>query len=116
VMGQYHPDHHEVDAGTVARATYVPDLRGRLEQDAGAYINAREQGAIEADHAHAELGEVVAGVAPGRTDETEITLLDSGGTAIETVAAAKLLYDRAREAGRGHTLELSPASEAFPGR
>jgi Predicted ornithine cyclodeaminase, mu-crystallin homolog len=115
VMGQYHPERNEVDAGTVARATYVPDLRGRLEQDAGAYINALETGAIEADHAHAELGDVVAGAAPGRTDETEITLLDSGGTAVETVAAAKLLYDRACEADRGRTLELSPASEAFPG-
>jgi alanine dehydrogenase len=115
-MGQYHPERREVDAETVARATYVPDLWGRLEQDAGDYLRAIEEGAIDADHAHAELGAVVAGEAPGRTDEREITLLDSGGTGIETVAAAKLLYDRAREAGLGRTLELSPASEAFPGR
>ena len=45
-----------------------------------------------------------------------LPLFDSGGTGIETVAAAKLLDDRAREAGVGTTLELSPASEAFPGR
>jgi alanine dehydrogenase len=42
-------------------------------------------------------------------------MFDSGGTAIETVAAAKLLYDRAVATGRGRSLDLSPASEAFPG-
>jgi alanine dehydrogenase len=115
-MGQYHPYHREIDATTVARATYVPDLRARLDQDAGAYIRALDAGAIEDGHVHAELGGVVAGAAPGRKSEEEITLFDSGGTGIETVAAAKLLYDRARERGLGTPLSLSPASEAFPGR
>jgi len=45
-----------------------------------------------------------------------LPLFDSGGTGIETVAAAKLLDDRACKAGVGTSLELSPASEAFPGR
>jgi alanine dehydrogenase len=112
-MGQYHPEKREVDERTVARATYVPDLRERVKQDAGAYLAALEAGAIDADHVHAELGDVVAGVAPGRTDPEEVTLFDSGGTAIETVAAAHLLYERGRAAGRGRTVEFSPASAAF---
>jgi alanine dehydrogenase len=115
-MGQYHPQHRELDETVVARSTYVVDLWGRLEQDAGAYIQALAAGAIEEGHAHAELGAVVAGKANGRTDDEEITVFDSGGTAIETVAAAKLLYDRAREQDLGRTLDFSPASEAFPGR
>jgi alanine dehydrogenase len=115
-MGQYHPRKRELDATTVARATYVPDLRGRLEQDAGAYIQAREAGAIPADHVHAELGDVVAGHAPGRQQADEVTVFDSGGTGIETVAAGKLLFDRAREAGLGTPLSFASASEAFPGR
>jgi alanine dehydrogenase len=115
-MGQYHPKKREIDETTVARAKYVPDLLGRLEQDAGAYIAALDAGAIEEGHAHAELGDVVAGEAPGREDDSEITVFDSGGTAIETVAAAKLLYDRAREQDLGKQVEFAPASEAFPGR
>lgn len=115
-MGNYHPTNHEVDPTTVARSKYVVDLRGRLDQDAGAYRTALAEGAIEEGHVHAELGEVVVGDAPGRESDEEITLFDSGGTAVETVAAAKMLYDRAREAGLGQELDVSSASEAFPGR
>lgn len=115
-MGQYHPEKRELDGQTIAKATYVPDLRARTETDAGAYILAREAGQIDNDHVHAELGEVVAGSAPGRQDADEITVLDSGGTAIETVAAAHMLYERAKDEGLGETIQLSPASEAMPGR
>ncbi|ELZ07758.1 ornithine cyclodeaminase [Natrinema thermotolerans DSM 11552] len=62
-----------------------------------------------------ELGEVVAGEAPGRTSDDEITVFDSGGTGIETVAAAYLLYERASERGLGQTIEFAPASEALTG-
>ncbi|WP_436925808.1 ornithine cyclodeaminase family protein [Halosimplex amylolyticum] len=112
-MGQYDPNKREVDAATVARAKYVPDLRERVERDAGAYLLAREEGAIGDDHVHAELGEVVAGVEPGREAADEVTLFDSGGTAIETVAAAYMCYERAREAGLGRDIDFLPASEAF---
>ena len=115
-MGQYSPDAREVDGTTVARAKYVPDLRARADPetgDAGAYIQAVREGAVDADHVHAELGEVVAGAAPGRTSSTEVTLFDSGGTGIETVAAAHMLYERAREEGLGETISVTPASEAF---
>ena len=112
-MGQYHPQKRELDGTTVARSTYVVDLAGRLDRDAGEYMLAREEGAIEAGHAHGELGAVVAGEQPGRTSPDEITVFDSGGTAIETVAAGAMLYERARERGRGTDFEFTPASAAF---
>lgn len=115
-MGQYDPDARELDHTTVANATYVPDLRERAFQDAGSFLHALEAGRIDEDHIHAELGEVVAGTVPGRTEPDELTLFDSGGTAIETVAAARLLYERAVEADRGQLIEVSPASEALTGR
>jgi len=114
-MGQYDLDRFELDARTIARSRYVPDLRARVFQDAGAFLNALAEGAIDVDHVHAELGEVVAGVAPGRTNDEQITVFDSGGTGIETTAGANLLYERARERGLGTTVEFQPASEAFPG-
>ena len=112
-MGQYHAEKRELDATTVSRATYVPDLRKRATTDAGSFLLAMEEGAVDETHVHAELGEIVAGVAEGRTTEEEITVFDSGGTGIETVAAAFLLYERARDRGLGTTVDFSPASEAF---
>ncbi|MFW6002870.1 MAG: ornithine cyclodeaminase family protein [Halanaeroarchaeum sp.] len=115
-MGQYHPSKTELDARTVERAVYVPDLEERVRRDAGAFLSARAAGVVDDDHVHAELGDVVTGTAPGRTDPSQITLFDSGGTGIETVAAASLLYERALDAGRGTALEFAPASEALTGR
>jgi alanine dehydrogenase len=114
-MGQYDPAKRELDATTVSRSKYVPDLRDRAFGDAGSFLQAVEEGAVDEDHVHAELGEVVAGVEPGREADDEVTLFDSGGTAIETVAAAHMLYGKAVEADVGNTIELFPASEALTG-
>ncbi|GAB3040721.1 ornithine cyclodeaminase family protein [Natronobiforma cellulositropha] len=115
-MGRYHPKKRELDVETIERATYVPDLRERVTRDAGSFLAALEAGAVTEDHVHAELGEVVAGATPGRTSAEELTVFDSGGTGIETVAAASMLYEKALEAGLGTTLPFAPASEALTGR
>ncbi|MCD2199489.1 ornithine cyclodeaminase family protein [Halobacterium sp. KA-4] len=114
-MGQYHPEKHELDAETIERAVYVPDLRDRVTQDAGSFIHALEEGVVTEDHVHAELGDVVAGNAPGRVAADDVTVFDSGGTGIETAAAAYMLYERASERGLGTDIEFAPASEALTG-
>ena len=53
-----------------------------------------------------ELGEVLAGVRPGRRTTTELTVYKSTGHAVEDVAAARLVYDSARTAGVGIQLQL----------
>lgn len=105
-MGQYHPYKREIDDYTVANATYVSDLRERATSDAGAFLHALHSGAVADNHVHAELGDVVAGNAPGRRSDDEITVFDSGGTAIETVAGANLVYEKARERDLGTPLEF----------
>lgn len=114
-MGQYDRGKQEIPPETVARSTYVPDLRERAFQDAGAFLAALDDGLVDEDHVHAELGEVVAGHETGRTSDDEVTVFDSGGTGIETVAAAWNLYRRADERGLGRTLEFAPGSEALTG-
>jgi alanine dehydrogenase len=112
-MGQYHPEKRELDTTTVERGIYVPDLRARVTQDAGSFLHAMEAGVVSEEDIHAELGEVLVGDAPGRQSPDDITIFDSGGTAIETVAAGKMLYDRAVEAGVGEEIEFAPASDAM---
>jgi ornithine cyclodeaminase/alanine dehydrogenase-like protein (mu-crystallin family) len=55
---------------------------------------------------HAELADVVSGRKPGRTSADEVTIFDSTGTALQDVAAAGAVYDRAKALGRGVTVEL----------
>ena len=114
-MGQYTPGKRELDTTTIERAKYVPDLRARATQDAGSFLHAVEEGVVDEDHVYAELGEIVAGEVPGREDDEEITVFDSGGTGIETVAGAYLLYEKATAEGLGTTLDFAPASEALTG-
>ncbi|MFB6169070.1 MAG: ornithine cyclodeaminase family protein [Haloferacaceae archaeon] len=112
-MGNYTVGKRELDDTTVATATYVLDLRARADRDAASLMAARENGAVGEDHLHGDLGEVLTGEAAGRTSDDEITVFDSGGTAVETVAAAQMLYERAAERGLGETLPFAPASEAM---
>ncbi len=51
-----------------------------------------------------ELAPIVAGFMPGRRSEDEITLFESQGIALEDVAAASLIYERARDRGIGTEL------------
>lgn len=115
-IGQYDPEKRELDAETVRRAVYVPDLRARALQDAGSFLQAREAGVVDEEDIHAELGAVVAGNAAGRTDKDEVTIFDSGGTALETLSAAALLYRRAVDAGNGTKITLASASEVYTGK
>ena len=63
--------------------------------------HAIEAGAMTAADVHAELAELVACAKSGRTDDTQITLFDSTGTAVQDVASAVLIWQRAVAAGAG---------------
>lgn len=115
-MGQYHPRKREIDGATVAHARYVLDLIDRADLDAGALMLAQEEGLVDDDHVYGELGEIVAGHKPGRTTDEEVTVFDSGGTAIETVAAAGLLYERAIERDLGQPVEWFGGNDMLTGR
>ena len=67
-------------------------------------------GVIESGRRHwedfIELRDVVAGMKAGRTSATEITLFKSGGVALEDVAIAKAVYERALQRKAGRELDL----------
>ena len=63
-------------------------------------------GAMTAEGVHAEIADVVAGTRPGRTSDAEIILFDSTGTAVQDVASAIQIYQRALTNGAGFEIEL----------
>jgi ornithine cyclodeaminase/alanine dehydrogenase-like protein (mu-crystallin family) len=58
---------------------------------------------------HAELADIVVGRRRGRATDEEIIVFDSTGTALQDVAAATLVYDRAVAAGAGTAIALGGA-------
>ncbi|MCW5746942.1 MAG: ornithine cyclodeaminase family protein [Alphaproteobacteria bacterium] len=61
---------------------------------------------LGAEAIHAELGEVLAGHKPGRTDGRELTIFGSVGLAFQDLAAGWLVYRRARAEGLGRTVDF----------
>jgi ornithine cyclodeaminase/alanine dehydrogenase-like protein (mu-crystallin family) len=100
-VGACLPDFRELDTRTVADAAFFTDRRESAENEAGDYVLALREGAIEPGHIRAELGEVLVGSAPGRNAAEEITIFESLGIAIEDLAAADHVVRRARAEGVG---------------
>src|SRR5882724_7421616 len=63
-------------------------------------------GAMTREQVHAELGEIVAGRKPGRENDSETIIFDSTGMALQDVAAATIVYERALASGIGVDFEL----------
>ena len=99
-MGSDAEHKNEVAPALLARATYIAD---RLSQTRvlGELHHAIAAGAIPADRQFGELGQVIAGLAPGRDAPDQITLADLTGTGIQDTAIAALAVTRARAAGAG---------------
>jgi ornithine cyclodeaminase/alanine dehydrogenase-like protein (mu-crystallin family) len=106
-VGASAPAFRELDTATIATCSLFADSRESLVNEAGDYQLAVSEGAIPGpQHIRAELGEVVAGTAPGRSDRAELTVFRSLGLAIEDLAAAELAVENARGRGAGVEVEL----------
>jgi ornithine cyclodeaminase/alanine dehydrogenase-like protein (mu-crystallin family) len=104
-VGADSEEKQELAPELLARARVVVD---HLEQCAtiGELHHALDRGVLARADVHAELHEVVAGRRPGRTSPDEVFVFDSTGVALEDVAAAALVYERAVAAGVGSRRRL----------
>jgi alanine dehydrogenase len=96
----------EIDEKAVARAGLVcVDSRATALAESGDLLPALEKGRLHAGQL-VELGEIVAGVRPGRQSAQQITLFESQGMAIQDLALGKRLLHLARERGLGREVAL----------
>ncbi len=105
-VGADNEEKQELDPHLVAAAKVVVDS---LEQCAiiGDLKLALKQGLMTKADVHAELGEVIAGRKPGRENREEVIVFDSTGTALQDVAAAAIVYEKAVTVGRGSILDFA---------
>ena len=98
-VGADNPQKQEIEPALLATSTVVVDV---LEQCAtiGDLYHALAAGVMTRADVHAELADVVVGARPGRTSQDEIIVFDSTGTALQDVAAAVVVYERAVKRGR----------------
>jgi alanine dehydrogenase len=105
-VGTFGPTSREIDTTTVVRAMLFTDRRESAMKEAGDFLIPIQEGKITADSISGELGEVLTGSVAGRSSDDEITLFKSLGLAIEDLASAHYLYEKAFETDTGTFVEL----------
>lgn len=95
----------ELDTATVAGSSVFVDCRETTLAEAGELLIPIAEGALDAGHIRAELGDLVNESARGRLDAAEITVFNSLGLAVQDLAAAQLVLERAEAAGFGTEID-----------
>lgn len=95
LVGGFTRTMREVDDAAVARARISVDTYAGALAEAGDLVQPIERGVIARGQVVAELAQLVRGEVAGRSDPMQITLFKSVGTALEDLAAAELVAQRA---------------------
>ena len=104
-IGADAPGKEELNPSILKRAKiYIDDWEQGLHSSE---INVPiTKGIITKDVVIGELGEVIAGLKPGRTSLDEITVFTSTGLAVQDAVTAKLTYDKALADNLGCWIEI----------
>lgn len=95
----------EIESALVGRAALYVDDRAQSVASGELEIPVK-RGAITPEDIVAELGEVIAGKAEGRTSDDQVTVFDTSGIAVQDLASSKVAFDRAAERGLGTVVTL----------
>lgn len=90
----------EISSELLRSAAVIVDDLGQCSA-IGDLHHALSVGLMKPSDVRASLDQVVTGRIPGRLDDQEIIVFDSTGIAIEDVAAAAIIYERAKETNVG---------------
>jgi ornithine cyclodeaminase len=77
-----------------------------LTNEAGEYLIPLREGIIQQDHLQGELGSVIAGQVNGRQSDEDITMYKSLGIAIEDLASAGFLLEKAKREQKGQWIDM----------
>ncbi|MGD8681678.1 MAG: hypothetical protein PVJ33_15010, partial [Lysobacterales bacterium] len=106
LVGAHEAHHREADTEAVARAAVYVDSRQGALSEAGDLLIPIGEGKFSRDHIIGEIGEVLEGKAPGRRNETQVTLYKSLGVFAQDLFAAVRVLEAARQAGAGESVDF----------
>jgi alanine dehydrogenase len=97
-VGADNPSKHELSADLLRASRVIVDSTPQAAT-MGDLHHAIAAGAMQTAEIHGELADLVAGKVAGRTSRDERWVFDSTGLSIQDLAAAEMIYERARAAG-----------------
>jgi len=103
-VGTFTPATREVTSELVAASRFYADQVEAMKKECGEYLIPLSEGLITESHIIGSIGDILLGRVPARRNETEITLFDSLGLAVEDVMCARFLLADAPGSG-GSTAE-----------
>jgi len=105
-IGSSIPTTRELDTATMVEGSLFVDRRESTINEAGDYLFPFREGAITPEAIRGELGEVLIGAVAGRRSEDELTVFKSLGLAVEDLAAAEYVLQRAEAENAGSVVSL----------
>jgi ornithine cyclodeaminase/alanine dehydrogenase-like protein (mu-crystallin family) len=113
-VGASLPTARELDSATIAAARLFVDRRESATNEAGDFLVPKREGLVGDDHIVGEIGELLLDTPriAGRRSADELTVFKSLGLAIEDVAAARRIYDRAVATGAGSWVDIGGLRDA----
>ncbi len=105
-VGSSLPSARELDTKALLISKLFVDRRESTLNEAGDFLTPKQEGALGDDHIRGEIGEILINRIKGRTSNQEITLFKSLGLAVEDVAAARYLYEKAQSEKKGTWVEF----------
>jgi alanine dehydrogenase len=96
---------HELSDELLLESTVVIDDHKQCTHSGEVNVPYNE-GTLSDEDIYGEIGELVVGEKAAREDDTGVTVFDSTGLAIQDVAAARVVYEDAREHGAGFDFGL----------
>lgn len=94
LVGSGHAGQAEADVELIVRGRLAADSRAGVIAQCGEFLRAKAAGRVDDSHVAAEIGEILAGVVPGRRNAEEITIYKSlGHVAQDLISAQALLTD-----------------------
>jgi len=105
-IGAYRPEMCEIPPRTVVRSLVVVDSRASVAAEAGDLLRAMNEEGFALSSIHAELGEIVSGIKPGRTSSAGVTLFKSVGNGAQDLVAAGRALENSVRLGLGTVVEM----------